>query len=142
MAKVNLVNKQVRMGLDDIIRFQLMSHCYINNIVVSELDLDCLTELGKMGEVELSDFCDYMADIRLEKKLKTWKPEPGLPLPKRPEASPQTIRNVVSKTEKEKLLIRSGKKRKTITINPEIKIQTKGNILLNFKVVHIDTQEA
>ncbi len=71
MAKVNLVNKQVRMGLDDIIRFQLMSHCYVNNIVLSELDLECLTELGKMGEAELTEFCAYMADLRLEKKLKT-----------------------------------------------------------------------
>lgn len=141
MAKVNLVNKQVRMGLDDIIRFQLMSHCYINNIVVSELDLECLTELGKMGEADLTDFCAHMADLRLEKKLKTWKPDPNMPLPKRPEASPQTIRNVLVKVEKEKLLVRSGKKRKLITINPDLKIQTQGNILLNFKFVHIDTQE-
>ncbi len=65
-----------------------------------------------------------------------------MPLPKRPEASPQTIRNVLIKVEKEKLLIRSGKKRKVITINPDLKVQTKGNILLNFKFVHIDTKEA
>jgi hypothetical protein len=142
MAKVNLVNKQVQMDLDDIIRFQLISYCYINNITLSELDLDCLTHLGKSGEYELTDFCHDMADKRLEEKLKTWKPEPGMPQPKRPESSPQTIRNVLIKVEKEKLLVKSGKSRKKISLNPDLKIQTNGNILLNFKIIHLDTHEA
>ena len=60
MAKVNLVNKQIQMELDQIIKFQLITHCYINNITVGELDLDCLTVLGKLGEAELTIFCNIL----------------------------------------------------------------------------------
>ena len=93
MAKVNIVNKQVKMGLEDIIKFQLISHCYINRIALSELDLECLTMLGKLGQIELTEFCNLMANKRLEDKLKIWKPNPDNPKEKKPEPSPQTIRD-------------------------------------------------
>ncbi len=46
MAQVNLVNKQVQMSLADIVKYQLITHCYINRIVLSDLEIDCLTYLG------------------------------------------------------------------------------------------------
>lgn len=140
MAKVNIVNKQVRMDLDDIIKYQLITHCYINRIALSELDLDCLINLGKMGESELTEFCTIMAEKRLEEKLKTWKP--SRPNEKKPDPSPQTIRNVLIKVEKDKLLVKAGKGRKKISLNPDLKIQLKGSILLNYKIVHVEPQEA
>lgn len=142
MAKVNLVNKQVQMGIAEIIKLQLINHCFINHIVLSELDLDCLTELGQLGESELTEFCNAMADKRLEEKLKTWKPNPDNPKEKTPEPSPQTIRNTLIKVEKENLLRKEGRRRKKISLNPDLKIQTSGNILLNYKFVHIDSQES
>lgn len=137
MAQVNLVNKQVQMSLDEIIKFQLITHCYINRIILSELDLDCLTHLGVLGESELTDFCNLMAEKRLAEKLKTWQPHPDNPKEKKPEASPQTIRNVLIKVEKENLLHKEGRGRKKISLNPDLKIQTTGNILLNYKLIHI-----
>lgn len=142
MAQVNLVNKQVQMNLAEIIKFQLITHCYIYNITLSELDLDCLTYLGVLGEAELTEFCNLMAKKRIDDKLKTWKPSPDNPKERRPEASPQTIRNVLIKVEKEKLLSKEGKGRKKIMLNPDLNIQTNGNILLNYKLVHIGSQEA
>lgn len=135
MAKVNLVNKQIQMELDQIIKFQLITHCYINNITVGELDLDCLTVLGKLGEAELTIFCNIIADQRLTEKLKTWNGS-GIC-----EASPQTIRNTLIKLEKFGLLNKEGKGRKKIFLNPNLKIQTGGNILLNYKAVHIETEK-
>lgn len=134
MAQVNVVNKQVLMELDDLIKFQLITHCYISHITLSDLDLDCLTTLGKLGESELTEFCNDMAKKRLEDKLKSWNK-----VARKPEASPQTIRNVLIKLEKENLLIKQGHGRKKITLNPLLKIQTNGNILLNYKVAHIGT---
>lgn len=139
MAKVNLVDKKVQMELDDIIRFQLITHCNINNITLSELDLDCLIYLGKLGESELTEFCNIMADKRLADKLKIWKPNPDNPKERQPEASPQTIRNVLIKIEKENLLHKEGRGRKKISLNPDLKIQTSGNILLNYKFIHIES---
>lgn len=139
MAKVNVVNKQVRMDLDDIIKYQIITHCYINRITLSDLDLDCLTSLGKMGESELTDFCSSMAEKRLEDKLKTWKPT--RPNERKPDPSPQTIRNVLIKVEKENLIVKAGKGRKRISLNPEMKIQTTDSILLNYKIIHAAPQE-
>jgi hypothetical protein len=116
MAKVNIVNKQVQMDLPDIIKFQLLTHCYINRITLSELDFDCLTQLGILGESELTDFCTLMA--------------------------PQTIRNLLIKVEKDGLIYKTGKGRKRISLNPELKIQTIGNILLNHKIVYVEPKEA
>jgi hypothetical protein len=139
MAKVNVVNKQVRMDLDDIIKYQLITHCYINRILLSDLDLDCLTSLGKTGESELTDFCVYMAEKRLQHKLKNWKPAKSSE--RMPDASPQTIRNVLIKVEKENLIVKSGKGRKRISLNPDLKIQTSNSILLNYKIVHVAAEE-
>jgi len=135
MAKVNLVNKQIQMQLDQIIKFQLITHCYINHITVGELDLDCLVTLGKLGEAKLTDFCNNMADQKLAEKLKTWKGN-GIC-----ESSPQTIRNILLKLEKFGLLNKEGKGRKTISLNPQLKIQTSGNILLNYKAIYVETKE-
>lgn len=139
MAKVNIVNKQVRMDLDDIIKYQLITHCYINHIILSDLDLDCLTSLGKLGESELTEFCTLMAEKRLSDKLKSWKP--ARPNERKPDASPQTIRNVLIKVEKEKLIVKSGKGRKRISLNPDLKVQTTNSILLNYKIVYAAPQE-
>jgi hypothetical protein len=142
MAKVNVVTKDVRMDLDQIIKFQLITHAYIKGISLSELDLDCLTTLAKLGESELTEFCNLMADKRLQEKLQVWKPDPENSGARRPEASPQTIRNVLIKVEKESLLEKTGKGRKKISLNPELKIQTEGNILLNHKILYVESQES
>jgi hypothetical protein len=142
MAQVNVVDKKVQMGLDDIIRFQLITHCSINNIVLSDLELECLVSLGLSGPTEQTDFCNDMADKRLAEKLKTWKINPDKAKEKQPESSPQTIRNVLIKIEREKLLLKEGRGRKKISLNPDLKIQTTGNILLNYKFIHVESQKA
>ena len=137
MAKVNLVNKQVQLGIEEIIRFQIITHCYINRIVMSDLDIDCLTFLGVVGKVELTDFCKHMAEKRLSKKLSKSKSKTH-----KPESSPQSIRNILIRAEKQNLLLKEGNGRKKISLSPDLKIQTTGNIMLNYKFICLDTQEA
>lgn len=136
MATLNLVNKQIQMQMDQIIKFQIITHCYINHIAVGELDLECLSVLGQMKEAELTEFCNTMAEIRLAEKLKTYKGS-GIC-----EASPQTIRNTLLKLEKIGLVSKQGKGRKKISINPDLKIQISGNIMLNYKIVHLESKES
>lgn len=140
MAKVNVVNKQVRMDLSDIIKYQIITHCYINRIVLSELDYDCLTNLGILGQSELTEFCSLMAYKRAQDKKDALDEKEKNK--KKIIPSPQTIRNVLIKVEKEGLILKEGKGRKKISIHPDLKIQTTGNILLNHKIVHIESQEA
>lgn len=127
MAKVNLVSKTVHMGLNQLVRFQLVTHCYINNIPVSNLELDCMVLLGLAGDVELNDFCSGVANMRAEAS--------GI------KASPQTIRNLLLRTEKLGLTLKEGKSKKRILLNPALKVQTTGNIMLNYKLIYIDPQE-
>ena len=42
MAKANLVSKRVSMGHRDIIKYQLMTYCFMNDIQLSNNELDCL----------------------------------------------------------------------------------------------------
>lgn len=140
MAKVNVVNKQVRMDLVDIIKYQLITHCYINRVNLSELDYDCLTNLGVLGTSELTEFCNYMANKRVNDKISQLSQDASNK--KKPTPSPQTIRNVLIKVEKEGLILKEGKSRKRISIHPDLKIQTVGNILLNHKIICVESQEA
>ena len=123
MAKVNLVEKKVQMGHRDIIKFQLITHCFINGIQLSNSELNCLTLLGAYGECELADFCNSAVE---EKIFKT----------------AQTVRNFLTKLEKKtKIVLKSGTSRKKICLNPELKVQAAGNILLDYKIVHVVTEE-
>lgn len=137
MAQVNIVNKQVEMNRGEIIKFQLITHCQINKINLTELDVECLIEVGLAGYSDLTEFCNNMAEKRLLSKLKSWVPDVNSPNLRKPEASPQTIRNVLIKVEKENLLIKESRGKKRISLNPKLKIQTEGNILLNYKLIHI-----
>jgi len=117
MAKVNLVTKKVNMELNDIIKYQLITHCYINNITLNESDLECLTLLGVIGKYDLSDFCIKASHIF---------------------KNTQTVRNCMVKLEKFNLVKKDGASKKTnIYLNPNINIQISGNILLDYKIIHL-----
>jgi hypothetical protein len=121
MAIVNQVDKRVSKW--DIVKYQILTYCYINKISVSEADLNCLTYLALEGDQELTSFC-----IKAHSKNIF--------------SSTQSVRNCLTKAEKKDLIRKEGKNKKKIYINPEIKIFSKGNILLDFKFLSVETQES
>jgi len=123
MPKANLVEKRVRMSKRDIIKYQLLTHSFINSISYSDAELNCLTLLGVCGEMDLSDFCNYVVDENIFKVS-------------------QTARNFLTKAEKMNLIDKNGTSRKKIKLKDDLKIQTAGNIILDFKIVYVDTQES
>lgn len=125
MALVNQVQKRVRMPKWDVVKFQILTHCYINRITVSESDLDCLTLLSFNQPIELSNFC---LDASAEEE---WIFK-----------SPQTVRNSINKAEKNGLVVKDEGNKKVIMLNPNIKVQTEGTILLDYKFLGNDTQES
>lgn len=122
MSKVKLVDKKVSMGLDQLIKYQILTYCYINDYQVSDADLKCLTLLGTNGETDITDFCNLAALNHIFKTA-------------------QTVRNCVVKLEKMKLIIRDSSKKK-ISLNSQMETQTKGNILLNYKFFYIESPES
>lgn len=115
MALVNQVQKRVVMSKNDVIKFQILTHCYINRITMSESDLDCLTLLSLLGPIELSHFCYEASD-----EHKIFKSE-------------QTVRNCINKCEKNNLVSKDPANKKIVLINPDLKVQIDGDVLLDFK---------
>jgi hypothetical protein len=123
MAIVSQVRKNVKMDLWNIVKFQLAVHCHLKQLNVSDLDLNCITFLALSGETELTEFCDRATKNKIF-------------------SSPQSVRNAVTKAEKRELLVKNGKNKKTILINPALNIQIEGNILLDYKILRVEATES
>ena len=80
MALVNKVELQVKSSIDTTIRYQIMTYCFFNNILISNSDLNFLSELSKKNNIELTKFCVELVDKEIFK-------------------SPQSARNAVTKAE-------------------------------------------
>lgn len=115
------VDKKIRLDQWAITKFQLIVHCYLSGIRLSNHDLSCLALLSILGDQTLEDFCQKVVD----KKIFT---------------SAQSARNAISKAEKLGLISKEGKNRKKIFLNPTLSIQSNGNIVLNYKIVHLTKQ--
>jgi hypothetical protein len=122
MALVNQVDKRVKMTRWDIIKFQLITHCYLYKIALSESDLDCLTFLAMNGEQELTSFCNIAHAENIFSSI-------------------QSVRNCLTKAEKKSLIKKEGKNKKKIYINPDLKLHANGNILLDYKFLSVETNQ-
>ena len=123
MAIVNQVRKTVRMDLWSIVKFQLAVHCHLKSLNVSDQDLSCLTFLALSGEKELTEFCDAATKNKIF-------------------GSSQSVRNAITKAEKKSLIVKKGKSKKKISISDDLRVQINGNILLDYKFVHVESQKA
>ncbi len=118
---VNKVDKKVKMSRDGVIKYQLLTFCFLNDVQISISDLNCLTELAKLGSDELTSFCKLMSEKKIFK-------------------SPQSARNAIAKAEKKDLVKKLGNNRKRISINKSMNIQTKGTIFLDYKFLGIEAE--
>jgi hypothetical protein len=123
MAIVNQVDKKTMMSRWDIVKYQLVTYCYLYKIQVSESDLDCLTLLALEGEAELTSFCNKAFDKKIFSSI-------------------QSVRNCLTKVEKKQLIKKEGKNKKKIYVNPQLNIHASGNILLDFKFLSVATPES
>lgn len=119
---VNKVDKRVKLDKREVVKYQILTYCFLNNVQISESDLNCLTELGLLGEDELTSFCSKVANKNIFK-------------------SSQSARNAITKAEKKNLLVKNGKNRKTIKLNDLLNVQVNGTVLLDFKFVSVEAQE-
>ena len=122
MALVNKIEKKAKVSKGDVIQYQILTYCFFNNIQISMSDLNCLYSLSLMEGIELTTFCEKISELGIFK-------------------SSQSCRNALSKAEKKGLIIKDGNNRKTISLNPEMNIQTEGNLFLDFKILGIESKE-
>jgi len=122
MAVVNQIEKKAVMNTWDVIKYQIVTHCYVSKIQVSEADLNCLTYLALEGDQELTAFCHKAHSKNIFNSI-------------------QSVRNCLTKAEKKHLIKKEGKNRKKIFIHPDLKVFSKGNILLDYKFLSIATTQ-
>ena len=122
MAIVNKVEKRIKVDRDDVIKYQIVTYCFMNNIQISSSDLKCLLELAKTETTDLTNFCTNIS------KKKIFK-------------SPQSCRNAITKSEKKGLIVKSGNNKKTIRINEEMNIQIEGPLFLEYKILGVKSKE-
>lgn len=121
MAVVNQVDKIAKLSKKAAVQFQILTHCFLSGIVLSSSELECLTLLAESGEADLNNFCINIHNKKIFK-------------------SAQSARNAIAKAEKNSLVIKQGKSKKKIWVNPSLKVQTSGNVLLNYKFLALETK--
>ena len=92
---VNQVDKRVRLSKWEVVKYQILTHCYLNKISISEADLDCLTYLALEGDQELTSFCNIIHNRKIF-------------------SSPQSVRNCLTKLERKGMIVKEGKNKKKI----------------------------
>jgi hypothetical protein len=123
MALVNQVSLKHQVDINVSIKYQIVTYCFFNDILISNSDLKFLTELAKNKNIELTKFCTETVNNNIFK-------------------SAQSARNAITKAEKKGLLIKNGHNKKTIALNPEINVQSSGLVLLDYKILGSETKES
>lgn len=116
MAEVFKISKKIRTSLDQVLKYQILTYCFFNNIQISNADLDCLSLLGELGEYELTDFCKMAVENSVFK-------------------SSQSARNAVNKAAKKGLITKNGKSKKSVLLSKKIELVNGKMVLLDFKVL-------
>jgi hypothetical protein len=119
---VNQVTKRAQLDLNRVVKYQILTYCYLNGVSVSESDLDCLTYLAFNPDIDLTDFCNNVSDEGIFK-------------------TPQSVRNAVTKAEKKDLVTKNGGNRKSIKLNPVMNIQVVAPVMLDYKFLAVESQE-
>jgi hypothetical protein len=132
MAVVNKVQKSGHMNLWDIVKFQINLHCHLNEVNISDSDLECLTLLAINGETELTSFCNAACNEDERDK--------DLVVPHEREIfrTPQSVRNSVTKLERMSLISKKGRSKKKVSVDPKMQVQVSGNIFVEVKYLRKD----
>ena len=122
MAIVNKVDFKLKVGINDSIKYQILTYCFFTKTLISNSDLDFLAVLAKKPKIEISKFCILLTELNIFK-------------------SAQSARNAISKAEKKGLVNKNGNNKKTIDLNKDINVQSDGLVLLDYKILGSESQE-
>lgn len=113
------VEKTVRLNKFEIVKYQLIHHCFISKIKITDTELNCLALLGELGKIRLTEFNKKAA-------------EKGFL------GSQIAVASCLSKLEGRHLFIKAGTGKKIIFLNPDLKIKSEGNIILELKIYKLE----
>ena len=100
-----------------------MHYCFMNNIRLSDTELGCLSLLGKLGPIRLSEFSKIASGQ-----------EGGHIL-----GSSIAITSCLSKIERTGLIQKQNKGKIIISLNPKLGIHSNGTIMINLKLIKYES---
>jgi hypothetical protein len=130
--EVKKITKKLRVTTPDVIKYQLITEIvFFKKEYLIPSDLDILILLVMWGPMDLVSFC-----MNAAKHLYPETPPEDLSI------RSQNVRNRVVKLEKRNIVIKSKTGRKTISLNPNIDVHSKGNILLDYNYLAVESNKA
>lgn len=117
------IEKVIKLNKFEIVKYQLMHHCFISNIKINDTELNCLSLLGELGSIRLTEFGKRAS-------------EKGFL------GNPIAVNNCLSKIEKSNLFIKKGTGKKIIFLNPDLNIKSEGNIILELKLFKLEANSS
>jgi len=133
---INKVTRKIRLdSKQTAIKYQLITELvFLRKQSIIDSDLTYLTLLIEWGPTPLKDFCNKVVNhVYGKESINNVEKHPH---------RIQAVRNRIGMLEKRGLIIKDGKGKKTISFTPVIKIETDGNILLDYNFLYIETQES
>lgn len=121
--KAQKKEQKILLSKNDIVKYQLLKHCFLNKINLSNSEYECLTLLCLTGKIELSSFCNMTVTEDIFK-------------------TPQTCRNFLNRLSKLNVVERDTSSKIKVNVSESLNILTEGNILLIDKIVYIDPKES
>jgi hypothetical protein len=118
MAIVNKVEKRVKMSQIEIIKFQILTYCYFENINIDRPQLELVALLSMHGTQELQAFCTSIGQTSLY-------------------SNAQTVRNSLARSAEKGLVIKEGKHKIKVFVNPALQLVINDNILLDYKFAYV-----
>lgn len=126
---VKRVQKKLRLSSPDIIKFQILTEIvFFKKETLIPTDLEILILLVMWGPLDLGKFC-----LNAAKTLHPDSPPEDLSL------RSQNVRNRIVKLEKRNIIIKTSSGKKVIEINPAFNIISKGNVLLDYNYLSVES---
>ncbi len=127
--EVNKIEKKYRLSRYELVKYQLITELvFFKKEHIADSDLELLIWLGVNGPIDLTKFCSYI----VKKSHKDIEPEEFA-------VKSQNVRNKLTKLEKRGLVVKSDTYKKMIQLTPSIELHMKGNVLLDYKFLSLET---
>lgn len=123
--RASLIERKILGSRADIVKYQLITYCFVNKIIISEGDIACIVHLACKGKQSLNEYCqEYYQELNYQ--------------------GAQQLRNCIHRIAKaeQKMILKEGKSNIQIYLNPSLNIITSGPIYLNYKLLSNDSKES
>lgn len=113
------VDKKINVDEFELVKFQLLTHCFVEKLRLTETELNVMALLGTQKQIRLTHFCRLV----VEKEFL---------------GSEISVNNCLSKLERTEIFLKKGVGKKIICLNPILNIVHEGTVILDVRLIKRD----